>query len=75
MSITSTAAPKPGRAPRILDAKWDGKSTFDVTEVAEIFECSPWLVRDQIKSGELAVVKFGRLFRIARHVIERKLAV
>ena len=74
MSIR-TAAPKPGSTRRILDAKWDGKSVFDVADAAEIFEISPWAVYEAIKSGELGAVKIGRLLKIPRHVIERKLAV
>jgi excisionase family DNA binding protein len=74
MSI-STAAPDSDSAPRILDAKWDGKSVFDVPETAEIFEISPWAVYELIKSGKLGAVRVGRLLKIPRHVIERKLAV
>ena len=75
MSICSTAAPEPGITPRILDAKWDGKSVFDVPEIAEIFEISSWAVYELIRSGELGAVRVGRLLKIPRHVIERKLAV
>jgi excisionase family DNA binding protein len=78
MSICSTAAPDPkthAPAQRILDAKWDGKSVFTVTDVAEIFEISPWAVYQAIKDGELGAVKIGRLLKIPRHTIERKLAV
>jgi len=75
MSICSTGAPDPKTSLRVLDAKWDGKSVFDVAEVAEIFEVTPWAIYEAIKRGELGAVKIGRLRKIPRHVIERKLVV
>ena len=74
-AIEDQPKPKERGTPRILDAKWDGKSVFDVADAAEIFEISPWAVYEAIKSGELGAVKIGRLLKIPRHVIERKLAV
>jgi len=48
---------------------------LNVADAAEIFEISPWAVYEAIKSGEIGAVKIGRLLKIPRHVIERKLAV
>jgi len=75
LSTFSAAVSEPDSPPRILDAKWDGKSVFDVPEIAEIFEISSWAVYELIRSGELGAVRVGRLLKIPRHVIERKLAV
>ncbi len=59
----------------VLAARWDGKQVFDVADVAAIFEISTWAVYQAIKDGELGAVKIGRLLKIPRHVIERKLTV
>jgi excisionase family DNA binding protein len=61
----------PGR--RILPQKWDGKSVFDVPEVAEIFETSPWAIYEAIKKGELRAVRIGRLLKVPRPVLEEML--
>jgi excisionase family DNA binding protein len=74
MPICSPAASEDS-SPRLLAAKWDGKSVFDVAEIAEIFEISPWAVYELIRSGELGAARVGRLLKIPRHVVERKLAV
>jgi excisionase family DNA binding protein len=59
---------------RILPRKWDGKSVFDVPEVAEIFDMSPWAIYEAIRKGELRAVRIGRLLKISRPVIEEMLA-
>jgi excisionase family DNA binding protein len=59
----------------ILPKKWDGKATFNVAEVAEIFGMNTWVIYDLIKREEMRAVKIGRLVKIPRHVIEEMLAV
>ena len=59
---------------QVLPRKWSGRSVFDVPEVAEIFETTPWAIYEAIKRGELRVVRIGRLIKIPRHVIEEMLA-
>jgi excisionase family DNA binding protein len=67
----STASPTYRQA---LPRKWNDRSVFDVPEVAEIFETTPWAIYEAIKRGELRVVRIGRLIKIPRHVIEEMLA-
>jgi len=61
---------------RILDAKWDGRTSFDLPEVAEIFGVSPWTVYQDVKNGgELSkiVVSIGRRKKATRSGVERLL--
>jgi excisionase family DNA binding protein len=62
-------------APRrpLLPQKWDGKTVFDVAEVAEIFEMNTWVIYDLIKRKEMRAVRIGRLIKVPRHVIEEML--
>jgi excisionase family DNA binding protein len=67
----SNAAPTHRQA---LPRKWNDRSVFDVPEVAEIFETTPWAIYEAIKRGELRVVRIGRLIKIPRPVVEQMLA-
>jgi excisionase family DNA binding protein len=58
---------------RILDAKWDGRSSFKAEEAAEILSLSKWAVYEAIKRGEIAVVWVGRRCIVPRIALERKL--
>ena len=70
LNIMSTASPTYRQA---LPRKWNDRSVFDVPEVAEIFETTPWAIYEAIKRGELRVVRIGRLIKIPRHVVEKML--
>jgi hypothetical protein len=63
--------PRGGRA--VLAAKWDGHTVFTVNDLAEIFQMSRWAAYEAVKHGEIDSFRMGRLIRIARHTIERKL--
>lgn len=69
--MSGTAAPD---AARVLDARWDGKTTFKVPEVAEILRlglCSAW---SAVNRGEIPSVKIGRRVIVPRAAIERMLS-
>lgn len=61
------------RPPRMLDAKWDGKSNFNVDETAQILGLSSWATYEAVKRGELPAFKVGRRVIISRYVLERKM--
>jgi excisionase family DNA binding protein len=67
----STAAPT---RRQVLPQKWNDRSVFDVSEVAEIFGTTPWAIYEAIKRKELRVVRIGRLIKIPRPVVEEMLA-
>jgi excisionase family DNA binding protein len=68
-NVAAASAP-----PRILPKKWDGKFVFDVPEVAEIFEVTPWAIYEAIKRGDVRAVRIGRLLKVPRQVLEEMLA-
>ncbi len=70
----SAKAPISKTAKPVLPRKWGGKAVFDVYEVAEIFEMSPWAIYEAIKKGELRAVRIGRLLKVSRQVVEGMLA-
>jgi excisionase family DNA binding protein len=74
MSICSTGLGDGAKGWRILDPKWDGKSTFSPREIAAIFEVTPWCIYEEIKKGKIPAVDVGRLKRIPRAWVEQKLA-
>jgi Helix-turn-helix domain len=74
MSITSTASPSPNAAYRILDSKWDGKSTFTVPEVAEILRISVWSAWQAVNAGEIPTIRIGKRRIVARVALERLLS-
>jgi excisionase family DNA binding protein len=66
---------KGGASPswRILDGKWDGRTTFTVDETAVILgvsRCHAWTA---VKRGEIPFVKIGRRYIVPRHALERLL--
>jgi hypothetical protein len=68
------AALKIGVQPwRVLDPKWDGKTSFSPQECADIFDVALWTIYEGIKAGEIYAVGIGRLKRIPRVWVEKKL--
>ena len=59
---------------RILDRKWDGRSTFTVEETAEILGLSRDLAYAAANNGGLPVLRIGRRFVVPRIGLERLLA-
>jgi hypothetical protein len=59
---------------RILDPKWDGRSTFPVEEKAEILGLSRWSAYAAVKKKEIPVVWIGRRCIVPRLGLERMLA-
>ncbi len=57
----------------IVDPKWNGRTTFKVTEAAEILGISPWAAYEAVKNGEIPAVKIGRRCIVPRHALERLL--
>jgi excisionase family DNA binding protein len=75
-SICSTAAPDPktpGSHKQVLPQKWDGRAVFNVEELAEILRTNTWTIYEAIKRKDIAVVRIGRVIRIARPVVEEML--
>jgi excisionase family DNA binding protein len=58
---------------RILDAKWDGRSTFTVEEAGEICGLSRPSIYAAAKNGTLPTVRIGRRRIVPRHALERLL--
>lgn len=59
---------------RILDSKWDGRSTFTVEETGEILGIARASAYAAVKRGEIPVVWIGRRAIVPRIALERKLA-
>jgi excisionase family DNA binding protein len=57
----------------ILDARWAGKTTFTIPEVAEILGLSRWSAYAKAKSGDLPVVWIGHSGRVPRYALEQLL--
>jgi excisionase family DNA binding protein len=77
MSICSTTQSdheKQAQHWRILDSKWDGRSTFTVEETAEILGLSRWSAYAAVKKKEIPVVWIGRRCIVPRLGLERMLA-
>jgi Helix-turn-helix domain len=55
---------------RILDGKWDGRSTFTVV-ILGVSRCHAWTA---VKRGEIPVVKIGRRYIVPRIALERLLS-
>jgi hypothetical protein len=66
----------PATPARILDAKWDGKSSFTLPEVGKIIGISTWTAYQQAKPGGALsdiVIQIGRRKIATRVGLERKL--
>jgi excisionase family DNA binding protein len=70
----SSPSPQPEAPPRpLLPQRWNGKTVFNVAEVAEIFEMNTWVIYDLIRRKQMRAVRIGRLVKVPRHVIEEML--
>jgi hypothetical protein len=58
---------------RILDSRWDGRSTFSIPEAGEICGLSRPGAYAAAKAGRLPVVWIGRRGIVPRHALERLL--
>ena len=57
----------------ILDRRWDGRSTFDVHETAEILVISLWAPYRAVKTGDIPAARIGKRLVVPRHALEKKL--
>jgi excisionase family DNA binding protein len=75
MKQKTTRIPRASRAlyRRVLDERWDGKSTFTVTEAGEIVGLSRASAYNAAKSGELPTVRIGKRLVVARAALEAML--
>jgi excisionase family DNA binding protein len=62
-------------ASRVLDRRWDGRSTFTVEEAGcEILGLSKCSAYAAANSGELPAIRVGRRWIVPRHALERMLS-
>jgi excisionase family DNA binding protein len=54
----------------ILDAAWNGRSTFSIEEAAKILSVSPWTAYQWAKAGEIPTIKIGSRVIVPRHALE-----
>jgi excisionase family DNA binding protein len=75
MKQKTTRIPKASRAlyRRVLDERWDGRSTFSVEEAGEIVGLSRASAYNAAKSGELPTVRFGKRLIVPRGLLEELL--
>jgi excisionase family DNA binding protein len=59
----------------ILDARWDGRSTFSVEEARKIIGVSRSAAYAAVKSGELPAIRIAGRVIIPRHALEQLLEV
>jgi hypothetical protein len=73
---TAAAVPSPSATPSAggLPAKWDGRASFSVDELPEIFPISRAGAYAAIAKGEINSIRIGRRVIIPRGVIEKMLA-
>jgi hypothetical protein len=69
---TEHAKPLP-LAGRVLSARWDDRSTFSVTETAEILGLSLWAAWQAVNKGDIPVIRIGRRTIVPRHSLEKLL--
>jgi hypothetical protein len=61
--------------PRILDSRWDGRSTFTVEEAGcEILGLSKCSAFAAANAGTLPTIRIGRRLIVPRHAFEKLLA-
>jgi hypothetical protein len=62
-------------APRVLDSKWDGRSTFSVDEAGcEILGLSRCSAYSAVRSGAIPTIRIGKRLIVPRVALERLLA-
>ena len=60
---------------RVLDGRWDGRSTFTVEEAGcEILGLSKCSAYAAVNSGELPAIRIGHRWIVPRHALERILS-
>jgi excisionase family DNA binding protein len=63
------------KIPRVLDERWDGRSTFTVEEAGcEILGLSKCSAYAAASSGALPAIRVGRRWIVPRHALERMLS-
>jgi len=66
--------PQVSRSFRVLDSRWDGRSTLSVEEAGcEVLGLSRAASYAAAKSGALPVIRLGRRMVVPRHALERLL--
>jgi excisionase family DNA binding protein len=75
MKQKTVRMPKASRAlyRRVLDEKWDGRSSFSVEEAGEIVGLSRASAYNAAKSGELPTVRLGKRLIVPRGMLEELL--
>jgi excisionase family DNA binding protein len=58
---------------RVLDSRWDGRSTLSVEEAGEVLGLSRATAYTAANSGALPVIRIGRRMVVPRHALERLL--
>jgi excisionase family DNA binding protein len=61
------------RALRVLDSRWDGRSTLSVEEAADVLGLSRAAAYAAAKENEIPVVKIGRRLVVPRFALEKLL--
>jgi excisionase family DNA binding protein len=61
------------KGPKVLDSKWDGRSSFTVDEAAEILRVCRGTAYGAVKRGDIPAVRVGKRLIVPRHALERKL--
>jgi excisionase family DNA binding protein len=62
-----------GHPYRVLDSRWDGRSTLSVEEAAEVLGLSRAAAYIAANSGDLPIVRIGRRMVVPRFALERLL--
>lgn len=63
-----------GRMPRVLDSRWDGRSTLSVEEAGcDILGLSRAAAYAAANSGEIPVIRVGRRMMVPRFALEKLL--
>jgi excisionase family DNA binding protein len=58
---------------RVLDPRWDGRSTLSVEEAADVLGLSRASGYAAAKAGDIPVIRIGRRMVVPRHALERLL--
>jgi excisionase family DNA binding protein len=59
----------------ILPAKWDGRPTLTVDEVAEILGISRWTAYEAVNKRQIPAVRVGRRWIVPHAALEKMLDV
>ena len=61
------------RVLRVLDSRWDGRSTLSVEEAGDVLGLSRATAYAAANKGDLPVIRIGRRLVVPRHALERLL--